>query len=134
MSTLRYTLAALLLSACCGLTAAPVPKPQPAKALTADMLVGNWHFEYGDWLDGVATFDAEGGYVAVCVPGSSRIYSGTWTVENGDTVVLSEYSHNLDTNARWGPTVYRFVFAARDYPNLVGKSNGTKHVAIKRAK
>lgn len=131
---LRYSLFCFLFAACLGLGAAPVPKAPAPKALTADMMVGTWQYEWDIFRDGVIAFDAAGGYVGIHIPGSSTIYSGTWKIEGGDTIVISEYAHSLDTNARWGPTEFRFTFDPKTYPNLVGKSNGTKHVAIRRAK
>lgn len=113
---------------------APVPKQPPPKVLTADMMLGTWEYEWNAMRSGVITFDDSGSYVGIHIPGGSMIYSGTWTIEGGDTIVLSEYAHNLDTNGRSGPTTYRFQFAAKDYPAMVGKSNGNTHVALRRAK
>ena len=128
----RYAIASLLLSACAAL-AAPVPRQAPPKQLTADMMVGTWHYEWDDLLDGVISFDAGGGYTAVHVPGGCHVYYGSWRVE-ADAVILTEYVHNLDTNARGGPSEYRFRFKPADYPRLKGLSNGAGHVALSRVK
>lgn len=133
MLTFRYAAACLLMSACVSLTAAPVPKRPAPKVLTAEMLTGTWSYEYGQMLDGVITFDANGSYVGIHIPGSDSIYSGEWKVED-DAVILTEWRHDLVTNGRTGPATYKFQFKAADYPKLKGLSNGATHVALTRAR
>lgn len=111
-----------------GLSAAPVPKQKPveAPALTVEKMAGSWSYAWDKWPDGVGRLDRDGTYSAAFPNHPQTVYFGTWTVE-GETVVMSEYEHDLTTNARSGPVEYRFTFKASDWPNLSGKNkDGTR--------
>jgi hypothetical protein len=117
------------------LTAAPVPKQRPPEGLTAEQVVGTWHYESNGLNDGVITFDRNGSYVAVHVPGSDNVYAGTWKCD-ATSVTITEWLYSAATGAmQAGPTDYRFEFGAgAKLPELVGKSNGSVHVKLTRAK
>lgn len=114
--------------------AAPVPK-QAAKPveLTADALVGTYHYEWGNLREGVITFSSNGEYLGIHDLTGSVIYHGKYRVD-GMTVTLTEYGYNSQLDSHWGPTEYRFDFTGSTLAHLKGTSNGSTHVAIYKAK
>jgi hypothetical protein len=63
------------------------------------------------------------------------MYCGTWTVENGDTVVIKEYAYHISTGEQYsGPATYEFKFDPKGYPNLKGMSNGSCVVKLTNPK
>lgn len=128
--------AALVLACIAGaIVSAPVPKPPEVKTLTPEMMVGTWDYAWSNWDNGVITLNTDGTYYAQHVPGSDTAYAGTWRVENGNTVTITEYGYHLSTGERYsGPVDYAFEFAAKDYPALAGLSNRSVKVALKNPK
>lgn len=133
---MRNTLLALLAFLCfCALSwhshAAPVP-PAP-KQLTAEMMVGRWAYHWNYYPDGTIWLHADKSYSAHHVPGGRHVYHGTWTVEGG-TLTLTEWVFDTEWNANSGPMTYVYEFAAKDYPNLSGTSNGSGTVKLSNLK
>jgi hypothetical protein len=114
---------------------APVPKQRPPEGLTVDAMVGVYDYSWGGFPDGVLTLNKDGSYVGIHVPGSDQIYAGHWRC-TPTSVVIEEWSYSAVTGElRGGPAIYVFEFGAgAKLPELVGKSNGTVHVKLTRAK
>ncbi len=113
-------------------TAAPVPKQPPAEppAIKADQVVGTWAYSWGQWPDGIISFDKDGSYSAVHVPGGATVYAGTWTVRD-NTLTITEYSFDFATGERrGGPSDYCFDFGRTRMPDLAGVSNGSTPVKL----
>lgn len=129
----RYTLSALLLSACYAISA-PVPKrppPPPPTTLTEKTLVGTWDYAWGPYPSGGITFAADRTYSAVHDYTSSVSYNGTWTLED-NVVTITEYGYNAAGGSVWGPQIYHFDFGETKSPNPSGLSNGTTVVSLSR--
>ena len=124
---------ALLLGLLSPAAAAPVPRQRPPEpALTADLLVGDYAYEWNGCPDGILCINKDGTYGAMHHPTGRTAYHGTWTLA-GAVVTLEEYGYDVVTGAQWGPTTYRFDFTGSALPKLVGKSNGSGHVALTRS-
>ncbi len=109
---------------------APVPKSAELKRLTSELLIGTWRYEYSSQLDGIIQFHTDGTYSAMHDTSSTVAYCGTWTIEDGDSVVLDETMLNTVTGSAYKCGRYRFTFDVRGYPTLIGKSNGGTHVKL----
>jgi hypothetical protein len=116
---MRTLLAATLLLLAPHLFAAPVPPPPK---LTAELLVGTWHYRYGGYPDGRITFFRDGTYQSHH-SGERPTHVGHWHVD-GDTLVLLEYHVNPETGIVSGgwPCEYRFPLSTADYPTIAGGS------------
>ena len=110
---------------------APVPA---APKLTKELVVGTWHYDWGNWHEGIICFEPDGTYSAQHEPGGANAYAGTWTLD-GNTVTIREYGFTYSTGERYsGPIDYKFDFTGSSYPNLRGTSNGTTKVALSNPK
>jgi hypothetical protein len=58
------------------------------------------------------------------------VYFGTYVIKDGTKIVITEYTHNPNTDTFGGPREYEFDFGATKHPDLSGKSNGFTHVRI----
>lgn len=134
LARLLLATAALALAGWLGLVSAargaPVPKQAAVRELTPEMVEGTWLYEWHGMKDGVICFEksatGERTYVARHDPNAETFYVGTWHVEGGDTVVISERSVNPTWGYTGGPTTYRFKFAVGAYPVLKGTSTSAR--------
>lgn len=109
------------------------PVPPPPKQLTAEMMVGKWSYSWHNWPDGTIWLHEDKTYSAHHTPGGNYIYHGTWSVEGGK-LTLEEWAFDTQWSTNSGPMTYVFEFAAKDYPTLVGTSNGGPKVVLSNLK
>ncbi len=123
---MRPALLALSFLTGASLVAAPVPKqaaPQKPAKLTAEMLVGQWSYSWASCPNGWIDLTADGNYTAQHSPGSTTVYSGTWSVGEG-SITLVEWSRDTVTGNVSGPRCYRFDVGMGEWPAVAGHSTG----------
>jgi hypothetical protein len=109
---------------------APVPKNAELKRLTPELLTAAWVYEYSTQLDGVIQFHADGTYSAMHDLNGTVAYCGTWSIEDGNSVIIDETMFNTATGSTVKGGRYRFTFVVSGYPTLIGKSSGGTHVKL----
>lgn len=100
------------------------PVPPPPRELTPAMMTGQWEYQYGE-RHGTLWLHTNGEFIGT-LSSDGPVYFGEWWIEEPATVVLRERVFYPALGSTSGPLEYRFQFAVRDYPALVGTCGGTK--------
>lgn len=102
------------------LVAKSAPVPPPPKELTTELMAGRWEYDYGELRGGSITFNRDGTYEATHGPNFAKLMLGTWKIEDGFTLVLTEMQVCPQTRSvATSPYTIRYKFGRNSLTHLV---------------